>query len=561
MSQIAYWSPPEENPNFVSRPPDPGSLSYYGTVAWDAIYHSPFSGAYRFSELTLAKTGILGGVSWNMEEGLTRDQNEGDRQALLLTSQEATQKYGLGGQLKFDEPIREDVAQITYRRKIAENDRNYVLQSGAISGFRQAAGLGVGMAATLVDPINVAMMFVPVVGEARMAQMAAKYGVTRARLATGSIEGTVGAMLAEPFVLLPALQEQANYGLEDSALNLGFGAVLGAGLHAGFGAIGDKIKSLKPKESNAIFESAINDVLQDRPVSAPAKVYEFTSTFEKSQKRIGEYFSDETLVHYTKKDPFVVSAGFKGNEPEKIYVSSLSETGVSNAYKESFGPNAVKVQAAPESISIDYNDLMLSRWEQVMVNDPPPGFTSADIKELAENPVGLGDTFARIPDEYFINKIEQDQTLKHELPLIIKTQAAKLSPVIPTTLGKTLNDIPLRDEKGRFIKKERRLQMLQQRINEEKVRGEVSQDNIVNDNTQPIQPRDNLDIPPRQGNDSEVSVIDQQIADLETEMTRNSEIGDSVKSRIEELTHDIGDTNARAKGVEAATDCIIRNLI
>lgn len=652
MNDVAYWSPPEENPNFVSRPPDPGVLDYYGTVAWDAIYHSPFSGAYRFSELSLAKTGALNGVTWNFEDGVTFDQNDADRMSSpLLSAKDATEKYGLGGQLRFDEPVREDAAQIMYRRKIAENDRNYVLQAGANSGFRQVAGLGVGMAATLVDPINVAMMFVPVVGEARMAGMVAKYGITRARLAAGAIEGTVGAALAEPFVLLPAMQEQANYGLEDSALNLGFGAVLGAGLHAGLGAVADKIKALKPKEANAIFESAMNDVLQDRPVSAPAKIYEFTDQFEMdrmadeggmmypapkveekpqltpiealkaagetqrdtpetvmlaSQRRIqsvgGPALLADALEHIGDLSHRASNINSIGNVREKVrrflrYLNAGDFNALENSYQagaeygvlneRGINDKFWEMAAAGDQTRFDMKDAAIAELQ--------PEIKARIEKAKSETQEALKSYFeahrdhnkpitdlGRMGREAAMQLAQQDfDGLKITLEKIknwlddydaLNTDAereAKIlegfqgsEPVSPKPQSQlSLNDIPLRDEKGRFIKKERRLQMLQERLNDERARGEIQRDNSVNDNTQPIQPRDNPDIPPRQVDDSEVSVIDQQIADLEAEMTRDPEIGDSVKSRVEELTKDIGDTNARAKGVEAATDCIIRNLI
>ena len=48
------------------------------------------------------------------------------------------------------------------------------------------------MVASLADPINLAMMFVPVVGEIKFASMIAKYGFNKARFAKGAIEGAVG---------------------------------------------------------------------------------------------------------------------------------------------------------------------------------------------------------------------------------------------------------------------------------------------------------------------------------------------------------------------------------
>jgi hypothetical protein len=262
MNEVAYTQAPDENPNFVSRPPDPGFGSLAGTIGWDALYHSPFSGTYRLSQLSLEKYDFFN------PDGRT------------LQPKEAADKYGLGGQLSFSEPIKESAAQLMMQRKIDENDRNYVISSGMNSGYRQAAGIGIGMAATLIDPINFASMFVPVVGEARFARMVTRFGgsVLKARLASGAIEGAVGAAMVEPFVLLPAMQEQANYDLNDSLANLGYGAALGGFLHAGFGAVADRFKKIEPRESDAMFEAAMNNILKDEPVLTPAKLEEFAES-------------------------------------------------------------------------------------------------------------------------------------------------------------------------------------------------------------------------------------------------------------------------------------------
>ncbi len=252
-NSVAYWNPPDENPNFVARPPDPGMFDLYKTVGYEGLYHSPFNGVRRFTELDLEKMG-------------------GNK----ISPDEANQRFGLGGELKFDEPITEAGAQMMYRRKVDELDRNYLIARGSTTGVRSASGMVVGMASSMLDPINFASMFIPVAGEARIARFAGQFKSPLAqRLAAGALTGLSGSAMVEPFILLPALQEQANYSLKDSATNLGFGAAFGGLLHAGLGAIGDRMKKLKPKDSDQLFESAMNNVLKDEPVTSPAKIGEF----------------------------------------------------------------------------------------------------------------------------------------------------------------------------------------------------------------------------------------------------------------------------------------------
>ena len=92
---------------------DPGALSYYGDVASDALFHSPVHGSYRMSQAFL-------------------EQHYGDfgRESDKLSPAEATQLYGMGGELKFDEPVYESYAKLVQDRNLAEIGREYELSAG-----------------------------------------------------------------------------------------------------------------------------------------------------------------------------------------------------------------------------------------------------------------------------------------------------------------------------------------------------------------------------------------------------------------------------------------------
>lgn len=112
-------------------------------------------------------------------------------------------------------------------------------------GLRSAAGIGAMLAAGLLDPLNLAAAFVPVVGEARYASLLAQAGgpLGRAglRAGVGALEGGVGmAGLELPYSSARhALQD--DYTAVDSLLNLAFGSALGGGLHVAGGALGDLV--------------------------------------------------------------------------------------------------------------------------------------------------------------------------------------------------------------------------------------------------------------------------------------------------------------------------------
>jgi hypothetical protein len=259
--------------------PQVGALEYYGNLAYDALYHSPVSAAYRWSDLT---------------------QEENDDRTDLLSAKDANQQFGMDGEINFDEPIRAGAAQIIQSRKLVEDRRNYLLQSGGTDHWgRRVTGFGVSMAAQLVDPVNLASMFVPVVGEeAEAANIGRSLGLLRAglispetvqkmvgssvlrqRLAKGAIEGLVGQSAVRPMDILATLQEHGDYSVTDEFKNLGVGAVLGATVHAGLGLLFDKLNKLKtgldeikPETHEANTLSAAADLVKDEPVTSPAKL-------------------------------------------------------------------------------------------------------------------------------------------------------------------------------------------------------------------------------------------------------------------------------------------------
>ena len=178
---------------------------------------------------------------------------------------------------------------ILSRRKREELQRQDVFmrdEGGVLRGSaRLATALGVG----LLDPLNVASAFIPVFSQERYAALLARQGgmLGRAgvRAGVGAVEGTVGAAIIEPLTYAVHQQEMADYSLADSALNIGFGSIFGASLHAGGGALidlGDRARLRQvdrlitetvpeaaptAKAAEPILESPILDVTELRYIS------------------------------------------------------------------------------------------------------------------------------------------------------------------------------------------------------------------------------------------------------------------------------------------------------
>lgn len=141
--------------------------------------------------------------------------------------------------LFFEEDEYQSVVDIMVEAKQAERQRQDIISRGPQGFGVGVAKFGVGLGVSFLDPVNLASAFIPVVGQARMAQLVARYGFGRARLARGVTEGAVGAALVEPIVYGSAQALQADYGAVDSFLNITFGSILGGGLHVAAGKLKD----------------------------------------------------------------------------------------------------------------------------------------------------------------------------------------------------------------------------------------------------------------------------------------------------------------------------------
>lgn len=218
-----------------------------GAVAEDSWTRSPFSSGQRSRELFEAEYGRSGW--WNL---LTTGELWSDPDSALLSAEDARRRIGEEGlDLQVpDSGIRARALDILIERKKDERRRQDTLS-------RSPTGLGAGslklataLGVSLLDPLNVAASFVPIVGPGRYGAMLtrASGGLGRAavRARVGIAEGVAGQALVEPLVYGAALQEQADYGLADSFVNLTFGSVLGGGLHVGGGAIADAIARGRP---------------------------------------------------------------------------------------------------------------------------------------------------------------------------------------------------------------------------------------------------------------------------------------------------------------------------
>lgn len=147
-----------------------------------------------------------------------------------------------------DSGITEAALETLMERKRIELRRQEVAAQAQGGAVETASRLGIAIATTLVDPISMGLNFVPVVGQTRYARwlsqtrsLAGRIGV-RARV--GAIEGAAGAAIAEVPIHAMRTQEQADYDMGNSLLNVAFGGVIGSGLHTTVGSVAEMIGGL-----------------------------------------------------------------------------------------------------------------------------------------------------------------------------------------------------------------------------------------------------------------------------------------------------------------------------
>lgn len=204
------------------------------------------------------------------------DEDHAPAPSKRISAEEANWRYSIPGRLVFEASVAEPVAQSLRDLKLEEIQRQDTLR-------RSEAGLGTqftaGLIGSLLDPLNIASAFIPVVGEARFSLLASRMGTGGARAVTGAVEGGVGAAMLEPIVYTVATEEQADYSMADSLMNVVFGTAMGSGLHFGAGYIGDRfagrsaasslqveIDDLPVQAKSDMLRSAEVQVMEGRPV-------------------------------------------------------------------------------------------------------------------------------------------------------------------------------------------------------------------------------------------------------------------------------------------------------
>ena len=315
---------------------------------------------------------------YNLENAKSMSQEQG---ILPISRKELNKEYSNLG-LYFEQDEQQSVVDIMVTQKKEELERQSIMARGPegswnpLSGgfYVGAAKLAVGIGVSFLDPINIGASVIPVFGQARFAAIAARTGFKTARAVRGGVEGAVGATLLEPIVYGSAQKVQADYDLVDSFMNIGFGTIIGSGLHVGAGALKDigtaqkfeaqVIKNKENLDAGKGGEPELNLYNQYYPVNG-----DFMMKLEKTDPRTRELLLAKAIGDLSLENPVNVldtaNADAVLREGTANPVTTEIKTNTKNIFNDT---NITPVNKNIDNLSSAENDIVINRESQDLLN-------------------------------------------------------------------------------------------------------------------------------------------------------------------------------------------------
>lgn len=246
--------------------------------------------------------------------------------------------------------------------------------------------LAASFAAGALDPLNIASAFIPVLGEARMLSLLGKasgaWGRAGWRALQGGLSGLAGAVALEPLVSAQQRALQRDYGMGQSLLNIGLGALLGASIAPAAGRVAEVRKARSGQinpweyvdvsyESMQEMNQLTREIHSARMAASPGlDVFE---TF--SQARQAALFMDEQIRHLAWAEKIPVA---------DAYAKARVRFQDAMALQKRVG----ELEAQLPAIRQEYEDLQTlhewaSRWPHLRLPDDPGQLAAAHSRLLA----------------------------------------------------------------------------------------------------------------------------------------------------------------------------------
>jgi len=280
-------------------------------------------GAYAVASPTdILSTTLEETIYYNPFSALTRSLSlaEAKAQGKMLTKDEwSSSKYFRDGMSYPEKGISEPAAKILAERYDERETRKAILSRGPGGFGMGAAKFGTALFGSLFDPLNVASVFVPgaairsFVNARRSVKLSEEIqkrkvvqetlfqsGKTRERFGLGALEGAIGvAPLEVPILIAAEMEQDKDYTILDSFLNVTIGSVLGGGLHAVGGIMADKLSRMRPETKEMAINSAISQKVMGKPVDVEDIVNRDKAYF---YRKYDPKYQEPMVVNYADED-------------------------------------------------------------------------------------------------------------------------------------------------------------------------------------------------------------------------------------------------------------------
>ena len=267
-----------------------GTLDVLGATLDETLYYNPASALGRLLEQKLGS----------------------GRKGTTLSAEEYQESEFFRPGIKVgDEGITTGLASLLADRHDQRRDFQTTLSRSRGGIGLGAAQFGVAIGGSFLDPLNVASVFIPSVAASRFASLSARYGTSRSKIATGVVDGAIGAAVIEPVVIGAAIAEQdRDYGLMDSFMNVAVGAALGGSINAVTGGISSfgryrrqrQLSRLNAVEADTAQRISITQVMNDEEVNL-APIEESVQTRTQAEDAA---ISEKKIVYKTDGTPVEV---------------------------------------------------------------------------------------------------------------------------------------------------------------------------------------------------------------------------------------------------------------
>jgi len=322
---------------------------------------------------------------WKMYEAKSISE-EGERsprnQPILRVNRDKLNKQYSSLGLYFEQDEYQSVVDIMVDSKIEENERQSIMSRGPEGSFNPLSGgfyvgaakLAVGIGVSFLDPINIGASFIPVVGQTRFAQIVARTGLKTGRAVRGAVEGAVGATLLEPLIYSTAQKIQADYDLVDSFMNIGFGTILGTGIHVGAGALKDIgtaqkfeaqiIKNKKNLDEGTGGEPELNLYNQYYPVNG-----EFMMKLEKTDPRTRELLLAKAIGDLSLENPVNTASILDADATLREGTANPATGEIKSTTRNTFNDADVNpINKNIDGLLFNENDIVMNRESQDLLN-------------------------------------------------------------------------------------------------------------------------------------------------------------------------------------------------